>query len=428
MAKDEYEVSLTRLIQRDLSRRQFLWSSGAALGTLGLAACGIGGTTTPSGGPVPVGSILDGTGGLNIYGTVMIDSTNFAVDDINKKGGVLGRQLKLTAFDAQSTNDKYVQYADQLMLETKAAVIMGGITSGSREAIRPSIDRNKQLYFYNEQYEGGVCDKYVFSTGVVPSQQLSTLVKWTMDNVGKTVYTLAADYNYGHISSDWVKYYLGKNGGTLLGVDFIPLDVADFGAILTKLQQKKPAAVMSLLVGGAHISFYRQFAAAGLQSKMKIVSPTFGLGNEQVVLTSSESAGITVAYPYFQELSNPTNQKWVADWKTRYGANYPYVTDSANAVWTGWHLWAEAVNKAGTTDRDKVISALESGLSFDAPEGTVHLDGKSHHLTHNVNIAQTNSTHGFNIIQTLNAISPDPQGQCDLIAKPDQHTQFTPSL
>jgi branched-chain amino acid transport system substrate-binding protein len=427
MAKDELEVTLTRVIHTDLSRRRFLQGTGLALGTIGLAACG-GGPPTTNAGPVAVGSVLDGTGGLNIYGTVMIDATNFAIDEINKKGGVLGRQLKLTAFDAQSTNDKYVQYADQLMLETKAAVIMGGITSGSREAMRPSIDKNKQLYFYNEQYEGGVCDKLVFCTGVVPSQQLSTLVKWTMDNVGKTVYTLAADYNYGHISSDWVKFYLNKNGGTLLGVDFIPLDVADFGSILTKLQQKKPAAVMSLLVGGAHISFYRQFAAAGLQSKMKIVSPTLGLGNEQVVLAPNESAGITVAYPYFQELSNSTNQKWVSDWHTRFGSDYPYITDSANAVWTGWHFWAQAVNKAGSLDRDKVISTLESGLSFDAPEGTVHLDGKSHHLTHNVNIAQTNTNHGFNIIQTLDAISPDPQGQCDLIANPNQHTQFTPSL
>src|SRR5205807_7204440 len=172
-------------------------------------------------------------------GTLKTDATNIPKDYINKNGVSLGRQQNLTAYDAQSTNDKYVQYADQLMLETKAAVIMGGITSGSREAMRPSIDKNKQLYFYNEQYEGGVCDKYVFNTGVVPSQQLSTLVKWTMDNVGKTVYTLAADYNYGHISSDWVKFYLKQYGGTLLGVDFIPLDVADFGSTLTKLQQNK---------------------------------------------------------------------------------------------------------------------------------------------------------------------------------------------
>jgi branched-chain amino acid transport system substrate-binding protein len=290
------------------------------------------------------------------------------------------------------------------------------------------VDKNKQLYFYNEQYEGGVCDKYVFCTGVVPSQQLSTLVQWTVQNVGKTFYTLAADYNYGHISSDWVKFYLTKYGGSLAGVEFIPLDVSDFSSSITKLQQKKPAAVMSLLVGGNHIAFYRQFAAAGLQDKMKIVSPTFGLGNEQVVLAPNESKGITVSYPYFQELTNATNQKWVADWHARFGNDYPYITDSANTVWVGWNLWAAAVNKAGSLGTDKVIKALESGLTFDAPEGTVTLDGKSHHLVHNVNIAQTNATHGFDIIQTFNAISPDPQGQCDLIANPNQHTQFTPSL
>ncbi len=427
MGRDELNVTLASLAQGRLSRRQFLHGTGLALGTAALAACGQ--TATPtSTEPVAVGSLLDATGPINIYGTPLIDATKFAIDDINSKGGVLGRQLKLTSFDTQSTNDKYVQYANQLMLETKAAVIMGGITSASREAIRPAIDRNKQLYFYNEQYEGGVCDKFVFCTGVVPSQQLSTLVGWTMTNVGKTVYTLAADYNYGHISSDWVKFYLNQGGGQLLGVDFIPLDVSDFASTITKLQQRKPAAVMSLLVGGNHIAFYRQFAAAGLQDKMKIVSPTFGLGNEQVVLAPNESKGITVSYPYYQELKNSTNQKWVSDWHTRYGSGYPYITDSANAGWVGWHLWALAVNKAGSLDRDKVIKALESGLSFDAPEGTVHLDPKSHHLTHNVNIAQTNANHGFDIIQTFNAISPDPQGQCDLIGNPDQHTQFTPSL
>src|SRR3982074_706218 len=136
MAKDELEVTLSPLIQGDLSPPQFLWGTGLALGTIGLAACG-GGTTTTTAGPVAVGSILDGTGGMNIRGTELMDAKNFAIDEIKKKGGVLGRQLKLSAFAANSTNDKYVQYADQLMLETKAAVIMGGITSGSREAIRP---------------------------------------------------------------------------------------------------------------------------------------------------------------------------------------------------------------------------------------------------------------------------------------------------
>src|SRR2546428_8051329 len=108
------------------------------------------------------------------------------------------------------------------------------------------------------------------------------------------------------------------------------------------------SAVMSFLAAGGHISLVRQFAAAGLQSQMKIVSPTFGLGNEQVVLAPKESAGITVAHPYFQELSNPTNKQWLADRKTPFGANHPHVPDSANTVLTGWHLRAVAADNTRT--------------------------------------------------------------------------------
>src|SRR5438034_663120 len=428
MAKDELEVTLTRVIHTDLSRRRFLQGTGLALGTIGLAACG-GGTTTTNAGPVAVGSVLDGTGGLNIYGTVMIDATNFAIDEINKKGGVLGRQLKLTAFDAQSTNDKYVQYADQLMLETKAAVIMGGITSGSREAMRPSIDKNKQLYFYNEQYEGGVCDKYVFCTGVTPAQQLGTLIPWAVKEYGKKVYTLAADYNYGHISADWVKVFLGKAGGTLVNQEFIPLDVVNFDSVIKRVEGAKPDVVMSLLVGGNHIAFYRQFAATGLKGKIPIVSATFGLGNEQVVLAPEEVEGLVVIYPYFQELENAVNREWVRRWHQRFGANYAYITDSACTVWNGWHLWAMAVNKAGSLERDAVIKALESGLTFKSPEGDITLNPESHHVVHTVNLAKVNKQRGFSIIKTFPNVAPtDTMEVCDLIKNPNQAKQYTPKF
>lgn len=430
--KDEIQVRLEDLLGTGLTRRGFLYGAGAAglTGSLLLAACSSsqGGQTT-TGGSLTVGSLLDATGPINIYGKTMIDATNFAIDSINRKGGVLGKQLKLVSYDAQSDNDKYSQYANTLILNDKASVIMGGITSASREAIRPLMDRSQQLYFYNEQYEGGVCDKYVFCTGVVPSQQLSSLIGYAAANGSRKVYTLAADYNYGHISSDWVKFYLGRQASmTQVGLDFFPLDVSDFSSAITKVQGSGADTVMSLLVGGNHIAFYRQFAAAGLKSRMKVISPTYGLGNEQVVLSPAEGQGIVVAYPYFQELDNPTNRQWVADWRGRYGSDYAYVTDSANAVWTGWHLWAMAANKAGSTDLNAVVKALESGLSFDAPEGTVKLDPRSHHLVHNVNIGVGNGSHGFDIVKTYSAISPDPQGQCDLVGNPNQHTQLTPTV
>jgi branched-chain amino acid transport system substrate-binding protein len=378
---------------------------------------------------IAVGSILDATGPINIYGKPMIDATKFAVDSLNQAGGVLGRKLRLIENDGQSNNQVYAQDAVKLILDDKVAALMGGITSASREAVRPVVDKYPTVYFYNEQYEGGVCDKLVFCTGVTPAQQLGVLVPWATKQYGKKIYTLAADYNYGHISADWVKVYLKQAGGEIAGEEFIPLDVVNFDSVIQRLQSNKPDVVMSLLVGGNHIAFYRQFAAAGLKGKMAMVSATFGLGNEQIVLTPQEAEGIIVIYPYFQELDNSVNKEWVAAWHKRFGSDYTYITDSASTVWNGWHLWAMAVNKANSLDREKVIAALESGLTFDSPEGEIKLDPKSHHVIHSVHLAKVNDKNGFTIMQSFANVEPsDTMQVCDLLSDPNQHKQYTPKF
>lgn len=403
--------------------------AGAALAAATLlltSACGGGDSADDGQGPIKVGSILDETGPLNIYGTAMADATKLAIQDINDNGGVLGRDLELVAYDAQSDNAKYTQFANEAAQKEKVAVLMGGITSASREAIRPVVDRAETLYFYNEQYEGGVCDKNTFNTGVVPSQQLAALIPYAVENVGKSVYVVAADYNYGQISASWVTKYAEEAGATVVGTEFVPLENSDFGSILNNIQSAKPDVVVSLLVGGNHIAFYRQFASSGLNQSMKIVSPTFGLGNEQVVL-SDEAEGITVAYPYFQEIESEENSAFLDAWHAEYGDDYPYVTDSAVAVWNGWHLWAAAVEKAGTLDRDKVIEALESGISYDGPGGTVTMDGPSHHVVQNISIGEATSQNSFTMTSTEEAVPPSfEQDVCDLVSEPDTNEQFTP--
>jgi len=410
-----------------VSRREVL-RDGAAAG-FGMSASMLLGRQAKAADDIAVGSILDATGPINIYGLPMIDATKFAVDAINQSGGVLGRKLRLIEADCQSNNQVYAQNALKLILDDKVSVLMGGITSASREAVRPVVDKYSAAYFYNEQYEGGVCDKLVFCTGVTPAQQLGVLVPWAAKQHGKKFYTLAADYNYGHISADWVKVYLKAAGGELSGEEFIPLDVVNFDSVIQRLQSAKPDVIMSLLVGGNHIAFYRQFAAAGLKEKMAIVSATFGLGNEQVVLKPQEAEGIVVIYPYFQELDNAVNKDWVAAWRKRFGANYTYVTDSACTVWNGWHLWAMAVNKANSLDRDKVIAALETGLTFDSPEGTIRLDPKSHHVVHSVHLAKVNNKNGFSIMESFANVEPsDTMKVCDLTANPNEHKQYTPKF
>lgn len=397
-----------------------------------LATSACGGSSESAGdaggdGPIKVGSVLDETGPLNIYGAAMADATKLAVQDLNENGGVLGRQLELVSYDAQSDNAKYTQFATQLAQRDGVAVIHGGITSASREAIRPVANRTDTLYFYNEQYEGGVCDRNTFNTGVVPSQQLAALVPYAVEEFGKNVYVVAADYNYGRISADWVEKYAKEAGANVVKSEFIPLEASEFGSVINNLQTIKPDVVVSLLVGGNHIAFYRQFAAAGLGSSIGLVSPTFGLGNEQVVLSPQESKGIVAAFPYFQELDNPENERFVQMWHKEYGKDYAYITDSAVAVWNGWHLWAEAVEKAGSLERDDVIAALESGISIDSPSGEVTMDGPSHHVSQPVSIAETNASKGFALLETREDVAPAfEQSTCDLVKNPDTNEQFTP--
>ena len=142
------------------------------------------------------------------------------------------------------------------------------------------------------------------------------------------------------------------------------------------------------MVGGAHISFYRQWAAAGMRKSIPMASTTFAVGNEHIVLSPEECDGMLVCYNYFQDLKNPVNEKFVGSFLKRFGADYPNITELAMGTYQGFWLWAEAVKKAGSIDRLKVVEALETGISIDAPSGKVTIDPPTHHCVLDVHIAE----------------------------------------
>src|SRR6516225_8287906 len=208
----------------NMHRRNFLQGSIAA------AAAGAFSSRAWAEDAIGVASIHDLSGGLDIYGKPLVDTLTLAVEEANAAGGLLGRQLKLINYDTQSNLQLYTQFAQQAALKDKVAVVHGGITSASREVIRPVLDRFKTLYFYNTQYEGGVCDRNQFDTGVTPAQTVEKLVPHAMKKWGKKVYVVAADYNYGQITSQWVKKYVTENGGEVLSIEYFPLDVTNFSS------------------------------------------------------------------------------------------------------------------------------------------------------------------------------------------------------
>ena len=367
-------------------------------------------------------SILDQSGGLDIYGKPMVDATRMAIDEINKAGGLNGSQVNLKVYDPQSTIQFYTQYATEAAAGDEANVVHAGITSASREAIRPTFAEFETLYFYNTLYEGGVCDMNNFCTGSTPAQTVEKLVPYTMNKWGKKVYIIAADYNYGQITAQWVQKYVRDNGGDPVATEFFPLDVTNFGPTIKKIQAAKPDMVMSALVGGAHVSFYRQYAAAGMNKSIPIASTTFGVGNEHKLISGEEGDGMICAYSYFEEIDSPANKDFVARFKAFVGDGAPALNELAARSYEGAMLWAAAVTAAGTADRQPVIEALRSGTSYDGPSGTVTIEPKTNHALQNVYLAELKDQ-SFNILETYEAQPPtDTLLVCDLVADPDQST------
>jgi len=401
------------------SRRQFLTSTAAAS-----AASLIGFQGASAAEPIPIASLLDLSGGLDIYGKPMIDTMTLAVEEINAAGGLLGRPLKLISYDTQSSMQLYTQFAQQAALKDKVAVAHGGITSASREVVRPVFDRFKTLYFYNVQYEGGVCDRGQFETGVTPAQTVEKLVPHAMKKWGKKVYVVAADYNYGQITSQWVKKYVTENGGAVDAIEYFPLDVTNFSSTIAKIQAAKPDFVWSALVGGAHISFYRQWAAAGMNKSIPMASTTFAVGNEQIVLSPNECNGMLVCYNYFESVKNPENTAFLERFHKRFGADYPNVTELAMGTYQGVKLWAEGVKKAGSIDRMKVIEALETGISIKAPSGTVTIDPPTHHCVLDVHIAEVKDKKLLLVEDFPQQKPSDTAAVCNLIKNPNDNQQY----
>jgi branched-chain amino acid transport system substrate-binding protein len=401
-----------------LSRRTLLRTAGIA--TLAMPAIA---RRADAAEPIKVGSLLDLSGPIGSAGQPMNYAIQLAVADANAKGGILGRKVELISYDTQSNIQLYSQYAQQLVLKDKVDVVHAGITSASREAIRPVFDRYKTLYFYNTQYEGGVCDRDCFCTGTTPAQTVEKLVPYSMKTFGKKAYIIAADYNYGQITAKWMKKYTLEGGGSVAAIEFFPLDVTNFAATISKIQEAKPDVVMSPLVGSNHVAFYRQWAAAGMKSRIPIISTTFGLFNELATLDKSETDGIVTAYGYYEEISTPASQSFVKAMRAKFPGNY-YISELVAATYEGFFLWAAGVEKAGSIDHMKTIEGLETGVTFDGPSGKCTIDHATHHVIRNAYLAKA-TANKWDVIESYPNQEPaDTAAVCNLIKSPTTNKMF----
>ena len=197
---------------------------------------------------------------------------------------------------------------------------------------------------------------------------MSVLIDWAIKEYGPKIYIMAPDYNFGTISAHWVEHYADKFGGEVLGADFLPLTVTDYSPTIQKIQAAKPDFVVSLPVGANQTGFLEQFAAGRTEGQDGHRFHQLWIGQPSKVVVSPDAGeGIVASQEYFMWIDGAANDAFKAKWEAAYGLDEPIVSEAAD-VWNAVHLWAAAVEKAGSVDNDAVIGALESGLSFDGPE------------------------------------------------------------
>ncbi|PWJ47367.1 urea-binding protein [Quadrisphaera granulorum] len=384
-----------------------LSSCGAKAGETTAGASGAQSCVDTSGDSVKVGFINSLSGTMAISETTVSESLKMAVDEINAAGGVMGKKLDVVAEDGASEPATFAEKAEKLVRQDCVAAVFGGWTSSSRKAMLPVFETNNSLLFYPVQYEGLESSPNIYYTGATTNQQIIPALDWLKEQGKSKIFLVGSDYVFPRTANKIINAYAKANGMTVVGEEYTPLGSTDFTTIANKVASSGADAVFNTLNGDSNVAFFRQYRSLGLSPEtMPVVSVS--IAEEEVSGVGVENlVGQYTAWDYYQTLDTPANTKFVADFKAAYGADR-VTSDPMEAAYTSVYLWKAMVEKAGSFETDAVNEAAD-GVSFDAPEGTVVVDGDNNHITKTPRIGQVDSTGLINTVWSApEPVEPDP--------------------
>ncbi|MBW7477397.1 urea ABC transporter substrate-binding protein [Paenibacillus oenotherae] len=370
------------------------------------------GTTETSGagggdGEIKVGILHSLSGTMAISEVSVKEAEMMAIDEINAKGGVLGKKLVPVVEDGASDWPTFAEKARKLISEDKVATVFGGWTSASRKAMLPVFEELNGLLWYPVQYEGLEASPNIFYTGATTNQQIVPAVTWLLENRGKKFFLLGSDYVFPRTANKIIKEQLKAEGGELAGEEYTPLGHTDYATIISKIKAAKPDVVFNTLNGDSNVAFFKQLKDAGITAK--------DLTTLSVSVAEEEIRGIGVdvleghfaAWNYYQTTDTPANKTFVENYKKKYGADR-VTADPIEAGYDAVYLWAAAVEKAGSVDVAKVKEAAK-GLEWDAPEGKIKIDGDNQHIYKTVRIGEVQADGQFKELwNSGDPVKPDP--------------------
>jgi ABC-type branched-subunit amino acid transport system substrate-binding protein len=357
---------------------------------------------------IKVGVITDITGPLSFLGIANANVAKMVINDINAKGGLLGRQIDLYLEDSATTDSVAEAKATKLVQQDRVDVIFGGIYSSTRQAIKgPAVVKGKKLYIYPEQYEGQECDPLIFCTGPVPAQQLEPLIPWLMQQTGaKKFYLPSADYIWPHIMNKKVRELATANGGAIVGEEYFPLDHSDYGKTVDKIASSGAQVVFNTIVPPGLTPFLEQLYNSGFTKRGGHLICTYFDENFLNFVPVAHMEGLYSCLDYYQNVSDPFSKELLNQYNKLYPGSAKFTGGSAcSGMYRGLRLWEAAVKEAGSLKQEDVIKGLDHAKIPEGPGGSAEMVSGQHHVRLNMYIAQVDNGQ-FKIVKNLGVIDP----------------------
>lgn len=359
---------------------------------------------------VHVGILQSLTGTMAISEVGAVEALQLAFKQINEEGGILGRQVELTLEDGASDWPTFAQRARKLLRQDNVPAIFGGYTSASRKAMLPVVERENGLLFYSTFYEGLEQSPNVIYTGQEATQQTISALNWLAEEKGaQTFYLIGSDYIWPRTTNKIARKHIEEVlGGEVVGEDYYALGHTSFNSAINRVRLRRPDAILSTVVGGSNVAFFRQMNSAGLSGENTTVL-TLATSEEEVLgIGGANVKGFYAAYKYFQSLDNENNHAFVAAFKQMHGDD-SVIGDNSQAAYLGPWIWKAAVEAAGSFDVDRVNEHLGGIELHTAPEGYVRVHDENRHLWSRTRVGRWNSDGQATVVwESEELIEPDP--------------------
>jgi urea transport system substrate-binding protein len=353
---------------------------------------------------IKVGVLHSLSGTMAISETTLKDTVLMMIDAQNKKGGLLGKKLEAVVVDPASNWPLFAEKAAQLLERDKVAVVFGCWTSVSRKSVLPVFEKNNGLLFYPVQYEGEESSKNVIYTGAAPNQQAIPAVDYLMKEVGVKRWVLeGTDYVYPRTTNKILEAYLLAKGVAAadISINYTPFGHADWQTRVAAIKRfgsaGKKTAVVSTINGDANVPFYKELGNQKVSAE-QIPVVAFSVGEEELSgVDTKPLVGHLAAWNYFQSVSTPLNKQFISQWHTFIKSTKRTTNDPMEAHYVGFNLWVKAVEKAKSTDVNKVLAALP-GLDTPNLTGSSAKVLPNHHITKPVYIGEVKADGQFNVV------------------------------